>query len=72
MMKLIAYSEKEFNVRFEKSLKRRVRGKPPMSSPRAYLLGGQAGSGKTTLHSLLRKRHDGNIIVIDNDTFKPP
>lgn len=71
MMKLIAYSEKEFNVRFEKSLKRLVRGKTPMSSPRAYLLGGQAGSGKTTLHSLLRKRHDGNIIVIDNDTFKP-
>lgn len=71
MMKLETYTEKEFKVRFEKSLKRLVRGKTPTGSPRAYLLGGQAGAGKTTLHSLLRKRHDGNIIVIDNDTFKP-
>ena len=71
MMKLKAYSEKEFNVRFEKSLKRLTRGKTPVKSPKAYLLGGQSGSGKTTLHSLLRKRHEGNIIVIDNDTFKP-
>lgn len=39
-------------------------------SPTAFLLGGQPGSGKTSLRSAILEETQGNVIVIDNDTFK--
>ena len=36
----------------------------------AFLLGGQPGSGKTSLRSAILEETQGNVIVIDNDTFK--
>lgn len=35
--------------------------------PQAYLLGGQSGAGKTTLHVILRKRLNFNAIVVNGD-----
>ncbi len=40
------------------------------SNPRAFLLGGQAGAGKTTLHRYISEELNDNVIVIDNDSFK--
>lgn len=40
------------------------------SNPKAFLLGGQAGAGKTTLHRYISEELNGNVIVIDNDSFK--
>lgn len=39
-------------------------------SPRAFLLGGQSGAGKTTLHSVLNKEFRGNIVVVNGDEYR--
>lgn len=43
----------------------------PTKNPQAYILGGQSGAGKSTLHKLILEEMQGNIIIVDNDTFKP-
>ena len=42
----------------------------PVDSPTAFLLGGQSGAGKTTLHGVLRDRLDDNAIVITGDEYR--
>lgn len=42
----------------------------PVDSPTAFLLGGQSGAGKTTLHGVLRERLDDNVIVINGDEYR--
>ncbi len=41
-----------------------------VESPTAFLLGGQPGSGKTSLRSAISEETQGNVVIIDNDTFK--
>ena len=38
--------------------------------PQAYLLGGQSGAGKTTLHKVIGRALDGNAIVINGDAYR--
>ena len=45
-------------------------GVSPEAHPRAYLLGGQSGAGKTRLHHLCGQMLDGNAIVINGDEFR--
>lgn len=42
----------------------------PVNFPTAFLLGGQSGAEKTTLHSVLRDRLDDNVIVINGDEYR--
>ena len=42
----------------------------PTGRPRAFLLGGQSGAGKTTLHRLLQDSLDGNVIVVNGDEYR--
>jgi UDP-N-acetylglucosamine kinase len=44
-------------------------GKYPAENPKAYLLGGQGGSGKSTIHRLVAQS-EPNTIVIDGDVFR--
>lgn len=45
--------------------------KTPQKTPIAYILGGQPGAGKSSLHGIIKDKLNGNVITIDNDTFKP-
>lgn len=45
-------------------------GKKPVDFPVGYILGGQPGSGKTTLHHLIAERTDSNIISINTDDYR--
>lgn len=65
------FSKKEFDSIIALLLHQLKRHKMPVKKPKAYLLGGQAGAGKTTLHHLIKRELEGNVIVIDNDRFKP-
>ncbi|WP_165171090.1 zeta toxin family protein [Adlercreutzia sp. ZJ242] len=38
--------------------------------PRAVLLGGQSGAGKTTLHSIYRDAFKRNVIIINGDEYR--
>lgn len=38
--------------------------------PRAFLLGGQSGAGKTTLHKVLNRKFDRNVVVVNGDEYR--
>ncbi|WP_239442991.1 zeta toxin family protein [Gordonibacter sp. An230] len=42
----------------------------PADHPRAFLLGGQSGAGKTTLHRMLQDSFNGNAIVVNGDEYR--
>lgn len=43
---------------------------PSKGKRRAYLLGGQSGAGKTTLHKILYDELDHNVIVVNGDEYR--
>ncbi len=44
--------------------------KNPVVTPKAYILGGQSGAGKTSLHAVARRELDNNVIVINADDYR--
>ncbi|HEH3516741.1 TPA: zeta toxin family protein, partial [Staphylococcus aureus] len=70
MANITDFTEKQFEDRLEKNVERLTKNRLAVESPTAFLLGGQPGSGKTSLRSAIFEETQGNVIVIDNDTFK--
>ncbi len=66
------FSEEEFDRQFQSVFKHLVTNPNlvPRKKPRAVLLGGQSGAGKTTLHDLCRANMDGDGIVINGDEYR--
>lgn len=72
MEALEEYSAEEFADQLQsiqKELLVSYRPKVP-NEPQAYLLGGQSGAGKTTLHKLLRRRLEDDAVIINGDSFR--
>lgn len=63
------FSQKQFEKEFERFYNSYKFGITPVAAPTAYLLGGQSGSGKSTIHKIILKS-DPNTIVIDGDRFR--
>lgn len=63
------FSEAELERELERFYDLYKLGKTPSTTPAAYLLGGQSGSGKSVLHHIFFDR-DANLIVIDGDRFR--
>lgn len=63
------YTAQEFQNEFIKAYNHLVLHIKPSAKPKAYLLGGQSGSGKSTIHKIL-KQDNINIIVIDGDRYR--
>ena len=70
MANIVNFTVKQFENRLNDNLEELVQGKKAVESPTAFLLGGQPGSGKTSLRSEIFEETQGNVVVIDNDTFK--
>ncbi|MEJ4972411.1 zeta toxin family protein, partial [Enterococcus faecium] len=70
MANIVNFTDKQFENRLNDNLEELIQGKKAVESPTAFLLGGQPGSGKTSLRSAIFEETQGNVIVIDNDTFK--
>lgn len=64
------YTEEEFNHALARNLRTLTRGKQVSKNPGAILLGGQSGAGKTTIHRIKLKKFQGNIIIIDGNSFR--
>ena len=64
-----AFSESDFREAFDKFYKLLTDGKRPVNKPTAFLLGGQSGAGKTTIHDIIQKA-SANVIVIDGDRYR--
>lgn len=69
-MNIESFTEKQFDYLLKKNIERLTKNKTISANPKAYLLGGQPGSGKTTLHAVISDIENDNVITIDNDTFK--
>lgn len=42
----------------------------PVAQPKAVLLGGQSGAGKTSLHKIFMERFDKNAVIINGDSYR--
>ena len=69
---LDSFSEQEFFETFEEIRWNLLNAYRPHleNPPKAYLLGGQSGAGKTTLHKIIRADHSGNAISINGDDYR--
>ena len=70
--KLEEYTQEEFSFGVASWAQQLLASGPirPESSPKAVLLGGQSGAGKTRLHSIFRQTFEKNVIVINGDEFR--
>lgn len=69
-MAISDYKQEEFS--FIKAMNKMtlINGFTPVIQPKAYLLGGQSGAGKTMLHLLATNETEDNLVIIDGDTFR--
>ena len=69
-MKLEEFSGPDFQQVLKRNMRTLTRGKTVSEQPQAILLGGQSGAGKTTIHRIKQKEYQGNIIIIDGDSYR--
>lgn len=63
-MKLEEFSQGDFERASKRLVRSLTRGKTTSSHPKAILLGGQSGAGKTTIHRIKQREFQGNIIIL--------
>ncbi len=63
------FTQEQFDKEFERFYNSYKSGMTPVANPTAYILGGQSGSGKSTIHQIILD-NDPNTIVIDGDRFR--
>ena len=69
-MRLEEFSDAELQKALQRTIWALTRGKTISGQPKAILLGGQSGAGKTTIHRIKQKEFQGNIVIIDGDSFR--
>lgn len=69
-MKLEEFSEVEFQKALQRTIRALTCGKMIPYQPKAILLGGQSRTGKTTIHRIKQREFQGNIIIIDGDSYR--
>ena len=69
-MRLEEFSETDFQKVLQRTIRALTRGKTIPDKPKAILLGGQSGAGKTVIHRIKQKEFQGNIIIIDGDSYR--
>lgn len=69
-MTIDQFSQEAFQAKLEENILDLTYRRDPMDKPKAYLLGGQSGSGKSALQVLVRKELNKNVVIIDGDTFR--
>lgn len=69
---LSLYSSDEFSREFADLIQEKTApdSKTSQLHPKAMLLGGQSGAGKTTLHDILNREFSNNVIIINGDEYR--
>ncbi|MCH5204833.1 MAG: zeta toxin family protein [Oscillospiraceae bacterium] len=63
------YTREQFDEKFHKIYNSLTLNCKPCDFPKAFLLGGQSGSGKSTIHQVITDECP-NIVIIDGDRFR--
>ncbi len=63
------YTREQFEEKFQAVYDELTLNRSPSNSPKAFLLGGQSGSGKSAIHKIIAAEYP-DIIVIDGDRFR--
>lgn len=69
-MRLEKFGQDDFDLALKRIVRSLTRGKTTSVNPIAILLGGQSGADKTTIHRIKQKEFQGNIIIIDGDSYR--
>ncbi|HEV4386526.1 TPA: zeta toxin family protein [Streptococcus pneumoniae] len=69
-MEIQDYTDSEFKHALARNFCSLIREKKSSKQPIAILLRGQSGAGKTTIHRIKQKEFQGNIVIIDGDSFR--
>lgn len=64
------FSETDVKRAVDEAFKYAVQGKTPAAQPKAYILGGQPGAGKTELQKHLIRKCGQNAVVINGDEYR--
>ncbi|NSQ92943.1 zeta toxin family protein [Enterococcus faecalis] len=70
MANITDFTEKQFEDRLEKNVERLTKNRLAVESPTAFLLGGQPGSGKTSLRSAIFEETQGVLLQSFKSTIK--
>ncbi len=69
-MTIEEFNQDDFDLALKRTIRSLTLGKTITPAPKAILLGGQSGAGKTTIHRIKQKEFQGNIIIIDGDSYR--
>lgn len=69
-MRLEEFSKDDFELALKRTIRPLTRGKMTSVNPKTILIGGESGAGKTTIHRIKQKEFQGNIIIIDGDSYR--
>lgn len=64
------FSIETFNERLKQTYIDITEPMTPLNAPRAFILGGQPGAGKTGLQEIMSNQCSGNLIIINGDEFR--
>ncbi len=64
------YDIEEFNSILNEKYDDMISDKITENIPKAYVLGGQPGAGKTSLQKMFSKQCNDNLIIINGDEFR--
>ena len=64
------FSKEAFEFALKKTYQEFIETLTPETKPKAFILGGQPGAGKTGLQKIMSKLCNNNLIVINGDEFR--
>lgn len=70
MLDPATFNQADFNIVLQNNIHDLTLYKKTSENPKAVLLGGQSGAGKTTIHRIMQKKFNKNIIIIDGDSYR--
>lgn len=69
-MDIANFTQIEFNNKYEEIYKSAISGIKSEIHPKAYILGGQPGAGKSRLNQHIKYFNDNNVAIINGDEYR--
>lgn len=64
------YTKEDFLEIYKVKYRLTVSSYKPVEHPKAFVLGGQPGAGKTGLQEIMKQKVDGNLVILNGDEYR--